>query len=83
MSTDQAIVLPHEFDKEENSVADADVAVETLHKSTATLVERPRGNGEREASTEPDPNDGKRNESLMRGVFHELSFVFSLSRFVR
>jgi len=39
MSLDRAIMLPHEFDKKENSVADADVAVGPSRSSTGSSVE--------------------------------------------
>ena len=67
MSLDRAIMLPHEFDKkEEDSVADADVAVGVSDRSIGTSAEWSRGSGESLPNPRPPretaPNDGKRNE---------------------
>jgi len=74
MSLDRAIMLPHESDKEgENTAADAD-AVGASDRSIGTSVEWPRRSGESfhipRPQTKTGPNDGKRNEWLVFGVFH-------------
>jgi len=67
MSLDRAIMLPHEFDKKEESpIADGGVAVGVSDRSTVTSVKWPRGSGESLPNSRPqmetDPDDGKRNE---------------------